>query len=353
MAIKKVALEIHPSKTCNRFCKFCGFDSKMDEEIFLSPEMVEILGQEIRQVPLEFWANISGGGEPFLHPNLPEIIHYLAECSNIGHIDLVTSGQLPSDETEIAMRNEILNSATMRRLSFCLSLNEYNLTAPERVEKTLEALLKSHHRGPAIFILLRFSREKAVSTWNLFSDVIGKVGDSLEGIGEFERFFLDYTNHYLQKSVNTNLFIKQHYSRGYHRFIQRHSLLFGAVLDFVSKPCGSKYVVTSPQGLVKVGRAKRFRETCMSPLRSPALKPPGIVWTDILLGYDGYYYPSPRCYYNPAMRLGRIGENHLSEIIERKDLLLKAAPENVLATPNMRDEKCPLCQRRKIELFGL
>jgi hypothetical protein len=353
MAILKVALEIHPAKTCNRFCGFCGFDSKMGKEMFLSTETAKILSREIRQVPLEFWLNISGGGEPFLHPDLPGIVRSFAECTNIGHIDLVTSGQLPSDNAEIAMRNAILRSSLMKKLSFCLSFNEYNSTGRERVENTLKALLVSRSIGPAIFILLRFSREKAVTTWNIFADILYKIEKKLKEVGEFDSFALDYTNHYLKRSVNTGLFLKVHYDLGYHRFIQRHSLLFGAVLHFSSETRGDKYVVISPQGLVKVGRAKKSRETCMGQLRAPAKNPPDYNWIELLLGYDGYYYPSVRCYYNPVMRLGRIGEDHLSDIIRKKMLLLEAAPDNFLNTTDLREEKCPLCQRKKIELFGL
>lgn len=353
MAILKVALEIHPSKTCNRFCGFCGFDSKMGNEMFLSTETVKLLSREIKQVPLEFWLNISGGGEPFLHPNLPEIVRNVSSCSNISHIDLVTSGQLPSDHAEISMRKAILCSSAMKKLSFCLSLNKYNPTGRERVENTLEALLASRSIGPAIFILLRFSREKAATTWNLFADILHKIEERLKEVGEFDSYALDFTNAYLKRSVNTALFTRFDYSRGYHMFIQRHSLLFGAALHFTSEARGDKYVVTSPQGLVKTGRAKKSKETCMGQLQAPAKNPPTYNWVELLLGYDGYYYPSVRCYYNPAMRLGHIGEDHLSEIIRKKRLLLEAAPDHFLATTSLRDEKCPLCQRKKIELFGL
>ena len=353
MAILKVALEIHPSKTCNRFCGFCGFDSKMGPEMFLPTETVKTLSREIKQVPLKFWLNISGGGEPFLHSDLPGIVRSFAKCTNIGHIDLVTSGQLPSDHAEIAMRKAILHSSAMRKLSFCLSLNEYNPTGRERIENTLEALLASRSIGPAIFILLRFSREKAVTTWNLFADILYKLEEKLKEIGEFESYALDNTNHYLKRSVGSDLFTRFDYSRGYHQFIQRHSLLFGAALHFTSETRGDKYVVTSPQGLVKTGRAKKSKETCMGQLQAPAKNPPSYNWVELLLGYDGYYYPSVRCYYNPAMRLGRIGEDHLSEIIRKKRLLLEAAPDHFLATTNLWEEKCPLCQRKKIELFGL
>jgi hypothetical protein len=353
MAMLKVALEIHPSKTCNRFCGFCGFDSKMGNEMFLSTETIKTLSREIRRVPLELWLNISGGGEPFLHPELPKIVRSLSPCSNIGHIDLVTSGQRPSDYAEIAMRKAILRSSAMEKLSFCLSLNEYNPTGRERVENTLEALLASRAIGPAIFILLRFSREKAVTTWNLFADILYKIEERLKEVGEFDSYALDYTNHYLKRSANTDLFTRFDYSRGYHQFIQRHALLFGAALHFTSDTRGTKYVVTSPQGLVKMGRAKKSRETCMGQLQAPAKNPPSYNWVELLLGYDGYYYPSVRCYYNPAMRLGRIGKDHLSDIIRKKMLLLEAAPDNFLNTTNLREKKCPLCQRKKIELFGL
>lgn len=353
MAILKVALEIHPSKTCNRFCGFCGFDSKMGDEMFLPLGAVEKLSREIKQVPLEFWLNISGGGEPFLHQDLPGIVRNVSSCSNIGHIDLVTSGQLLSDHAEISMRKAILLSSAMEKLSFCLSLNKYNPTGRERIENTLEALLTSRSIGPAIFILLRFSREKAVTTWNLFADILYKLEERLKEVGEFDSYALDNTNHYLKRSVGSDLFTKIHYSRGYHQFIQRHSLLFGAALHFASEGLGDKYVVTSPQGLVKMGRAKKSRETCMGQLQAPAKNPPSYNWVELLLGYDGYYYPSVRCYYNPAMRLGRIGDDHLSEIIRKKMLLLEAAPDHFLATASLRDEKCPLCQRKKIELFGL
>lgn len=353
MAILKVALEIHPSKTCNRFCGFCGFDSKMGDEMFLPAETVKILSREIKQVPLEFWINISGGGEPFLHQDLPGIVRNVSSCSNIGHIDLVTSGQLPSDHAEIAMRKAILRNSVMSKLSFCLSLNEYNPTGRERIENTLEALLASRSIGPAIFILLRFSREKAVTTWNLFADILHKIEESLKEVGEFDSYALDYTNAYLKRSTNTGLFTRFDYSRGYHQFVQRHSLLFGAALHFTSETRGNKYVVTSPQGLVKTGRAKKSKEACIGQLQAPAKNPPFYNWIELLLGYDGYYYPSVRCYYNPAMRLGQIGVDHLSEIIRKKNLLLQAAPDNVLATTNLQDEKCALCQRMKIELFGL
>jgi organic radical activating enzyme len=353
MAITRVSLEIHPSKTCNRHCGFCGFDSKMGEEMFLSGQMAETLSAEIREVPLEFWFNISGGGEPFMNPELPGIIRHLSRCENAGNIDLITSGQLSTDYAEIARRKAILLSPAMKKLSFCLSLNEYNPTGEERFGNTLEALLFSKRISRAISILLRFSQEKTFTTWNLFAKIAAEVEEKLEEFGRFDIFSLNYNQQYLKRAVRADHFTKLDYSRRYAGFIQRHALLFGAVIRFASDTRGDKIIVTNPMSLIKMGRAKNLKETCLYPFAVPAEKPPGINWVEILLGYDGYYYPSVNCYYNPVMRLGRVGEDHLSEIVRKKMRLLEVAPDNILATTNVRDGKCELCQRKKIELFGL
>ena len=93
---------VHVVEHCNLHCKGCGHFSPLAEEEYLDIEeyrkdcrrLSELFGGEAEKIDLI-------GGEPLLHPELPEIMRITREAFPVGKISILTNGVLfPSMEEE-------------------------------------------------------------------------------------------------------------------------------------------------------------------------------------------------------------------------------------------------------------
>lgn len=84
-----LSLEIHPCDCCDLRCRFCAFENKGRGEM-LSSEIFKSLVKEIITEKQTKSVVFSGGGEPALHPYLPQAINQFAN-NNI-EVGILTNG---------------------------------------------------------------------------------------------------------------------------------------------------------------------------------------------------------------------------------------------------------------------
>jgi|GEM_PF-2504806 len=373
---KSVCLNIFSEKSCNRGCKHCGFNSTMKgPRQSLSVCDVQRLVDEIKKIDKDFFINITGGGENLLNNDLPRIVELLLNVDNIIHVDLTTSGTLDADQDEVDRLEEILAMDQKQKLSVRLSFNEYNPTGIDRFVSSLVRLIKSPN-VKTIKVATRFSLEKAISTYEKFLDCLNETIEILADDTEISEGLLHPGYDYYQRVVNSDFFLRHAWTKHLHIFVIIQTLLMEIPYYLTSSKYLTKEIIVEPIFLHSVGRARYLEESPIMTMqlrqeRQPKMEMPGLV-----VGYDGYYYPSYMCFYRdhlgiesicdakgcqlmPAtathselMRLGRIGMCSLEDAIEMKTLLRKHAPENLINAPSLTRDKCQICLEQKLLLFG-
>lgn len=86
-----VSVEVHPTLSCNANCSFCFYSSEFGAGKYLLNERLQSLADELVQLGVKS-VTISGGGEPLIHPGLPEFIFRLTRGGL--EVGLITNGQL-------------------------------------------------------------------------------------------------------------------------------------------------------------------------------------------------------------------------------------------------------------------
>jgi organic radical activating enzyme len=371
-----ICLDLFPEKSCNRGCKHCGFDSSMnDPRQSLSVCDVHQLVDEIKKMNNTFLINITGGGEPMLNNSLPQIVELLLDADNIAHIDLTTSGQLANDQREMRHLDEILAMDRSKKLSVRLSFNEYNPTGTERFTNSLMRLIKSPC-VKRIKVAIRFSLERIISTHEKFLDCLFKATEMLCDEIEIYEGLLHPDYDYHRRVVDSDFFSRYGWNEYIHAFAIAQTFLMEIPYYLTSLRYSPKEIIVEPMFLHLVGRARYLKESPMMTMRLMQKKQPEKETPRLVVGYDGYFYPSYMCFYRDCfgaepicdtngcqplhtaathselMRLGRVGTRSLEDVIKMKALLRKHAPENFISVPNLIRHECQICLEQKLLLFG-
>lgn len=373
----KICLDVFPEKSCNRGCKHCGFNSTMNgPRQSLSVCDVRQSVDEIKKMDKVFVINITGAGEPLLNESLPQIVDLFLNVDNITHVDLTTSGPLESDQDEIDRLSEILAMNQSQKLSVRLSFNEYNPTGLERFISSLVRLIKSPH-VKKIKVATRFSLERIISTHEKFLSCLNKVVKILGDGTEIIEGLLHPGCDYYQRVANSDFFVRHAWDDYIHSFVTAQTFLMEIPYYLTSSRYLPKEIILEPMFLHPVGRARHLKESPIPTMRLMQKNQPKKEIPRIVVGYDGYYYPSYMCFYrdhlgaesicgangcrsmsattthSELMRLGRIGTCSLEDAIKMKALLRKHAPEDFISVPSLVRHECQICLEQKLKLFSI
>lgn len=90
-----ISIEIHPTNRCQLQCSFCKFSGMRFDEYLPTPAFERLITSLTKMTPRLRSVVFSGGGEPSLHPYLPEAIHRLTEAGV--EVGVITNGVYMSE----------------------------------------------------------------------------------------------------------------------------------------------------------------------------------------------------------------------------------------------------------------
>lgn len=134
---------------CNSVCRTCFYWDNLNKNQDLTFEEIETLSRTAPRFS-KLWLS---GGEPFLRPELAEIITLFARNNGVEHVNLPTNGLLPQKTDEIIGRVLRDNPDVTIDLNFSLDglANTHDTIrgVPRNFERTLEtaALMEAKYKG--------------------------------------------------------------------------------------------------------------------------------------------------------------------------------------------------------------
>jgi hypothetical protein len=185
-------------------------------------------------------------------------------------------------------------------------------------------------------------------------NTLDAVEEAFRGAASIEPFLVHPSDDYFLRSINARWYKSYQWDEDTDWFLHFHTYLMQVIYRFESCDYGDKSIVISPLGTqTQFGRARKLNENPVYRKMLPARTPPYFEWISVLLGYDGYYYPSAACDYNPVMRMGHADELSLGDAIDMCQKLKRSAPEHVYPGTSLSIKRCALCRTKKVELFGI
>lgn len=138
-----VRIVLEPTNLCNHNCFFCCYTSfRGDNNVFLSREKLFELAEDFKRLGVKS-VSIVGGGEPMIHPDIYDLIHWLYENNIL--ISITTNGSAFKD-SEI---DTLVRASTYIRVSLnAASTKTHNIiNAPkndqfERIVSNIDKLRK-------------------------------------------------------------------------------------------------------------------------------------------------------------------------------------------------------------------
>ncbi|MCH5161956.1 MAG: radical SAM protein [Clostridiales bacterium] len=164
-------MDLDVTTYCNLRCRRCGkctpyFENKRH---ISAAEIEQNLSLLTKYVDKIYYASIIGG-EPFLNPELPEIIEIAAKCDKIERLELTTNGTVvPSDELLRAIKESglavhisrypgIAENLTANRIKLEERLKEYGIFYEHQFQENWldfgEIEKRGHKRGTLVNMLL-------------------------------------------------------------------------------------------------------------------------------------------------------------------------------------------------------
>lgn len=141
-------LTIEIGQRCLNSCRFCSSSASPTASVFLAPDLIISVLREAVDLGLESVA--ISGGEPILHPELPEIIQKTTELGLSIH--LYTSGIYEHDHSADAFTDwgslaESLSSVTFNVQSYCPEIHNFLTQQPLSHEMATKSLLAALESG--------------------------------------------------------------------------------------------------------------------------------------------------------------------------------------------------------------
>lgn len=140
------ALFLFVTSRCNSLCRTCFYFDKLNSRDDLTFDQIRIISETAP--PFEkLWLS---GGEPFLRPELAEIVALFARNNGIGNVNLPTNGLLPDKIFPIVDRMLSLAPNTSIDLNFSLdglaATHDAIRGVPRNFERTLATIAEADKR---------------------------------------------------------------------------------------------------------------------------------------------------------------------------------------------------------------
>jgi organic radical activating enzyme len=140
---KESFISFDATTRCDRGCSHCSYEST-PEGIDFTVEKTQKVVRLIEESGFPTVINITGGGEPLLNKDLPEIVNLISASPFVSRISLVTSGfRTPKERKNL---KDALKNAKDGKLKVVLSFHLFSGEHKKRMTDTIRFLLKPKNR---------------------------------------------------------------------------------------------------------------------------------------------------------------------------------------------------------------
>lgn len=338
---RHIGITLYSTSQCDTGCSHCIDNSDCKNPVHFTKELAETIVKEARRERWMLSALLTGGGEPLMTPELIGIADAFGNYERSHTFGIITSGFTDNEPHRKQQFETLLKRPYAKKMSIDQSFSLYHSSFPERLANTARLMMnlrkKSHFRIRACMSLDNFRQTQ----WKI-EEVVKNLAKEIEATGfslplgwhEADRRLF----HYFESKLIGD---KTAYKLGVEAFLtpQWHA---------IKTKDGGIIMIVQPISLTHEGRGSSIEQSPYGYCTCDALR---TFWEDtyLIVGPDGSVYPECSCFPTEHMRLGKIGEDSLVELIRRKDIFAERITQAILADNRMckwgTSEVCTLCKQ--------
>jgi MoaA/NifB/PqqE/SkfB family radical SAM enzyme len=330
-------LTVSATTRCDRGCSHCSFEST-PTGIDFTLEQAKRVADLIIDSGAQTIVNITGGGEPLLNQDLPEIVRLISQPLNVIALILITSGFRTREERKIL--KHVIKSVENKRLRIAVSFHQFSKDHIKRITDSIRFLLQQRNRYVKSFdIKTTVALERKENTLGILNGIFNKF--------DIYPFIIEPEG---TKRFKMDRFEKIAWSEDYAEY------LFG-LAHFMDcwfwQEDSRKWILVTTQPLEAMGRAKNLpsQQRYFEPYCPAMIRPKKI---SLKIDVNGGIYPSSCCHPKayPNLAVATLEDNWPTVLTKRnqfsdKILRLLLADKRMYDHPN---HICSLCSRIKKEL---
>ena len=340
---KRLFVTFDATTLCNRGCSHCMSEAGTKNFRHFTLNQLSKLIKEIKRLNYEeVGFCITGGGEPFLNPQLVDLIDFSFNRlgSRLTDVNIVTSGFLPDETLERSQVVKLFQRPYIRKLTLAFSFNLFNPKFPARLANSLAFVINSEKilRGLVIKLCLglRNFRDSYIALADVFQEV------QIQTASEISPFFVPPYWQSLPERFSSTIWSRERF-----REMNNRVFVWPCVYVVDNHTNWLKTIEIRPLSLTTVGRAKNLKDLPFWKYDfCPAIFWPSDKSTDkLFLGAGGTYFPTC-CSDKEGIRLGKLSITPIPEVLRRKKLFSSKMLRLLLAdkreyTP---EEMCDICK---------
>lgn len=344
---QRACITIHTTTRCNRGCNHCASNSNMRNGIDFDCIKTEKLLKSLEKIHLKTNFCLTGGGEPLLNENLPEIIKMISASLITKRITIVTSGFL-NDNKEKNRLQEIIANDKEQKIGICTSFHSHSENYLQRFQNTLKFLIESERKYLDIKVTIgRHDRY---------------LHDELEGVLEKFDFFPLLVDYKDQMHRRMEYFLCKIYDDDYFDFLEDSAYLLycwyanlkreGILHNWYTNAERVKIILATTQLMQPKGRAIKLPDHAF-----PYARPDCPIYfydghgIDLRVNPNGDIYLFASCSH-PSMIIGSV-DDEIRRLLRQRKIFKKEALKLLLSDKRMYEKKnslCSLCPKIKAEL---
>lgn len=329
---QRAEITIHTTTRCNRGCSHCSFDSNMRNGTDFDCEKTEKLLKSLESIHLKTNFCLTGGGEPLMNEQLPDITKMISASPITKTVSIVTSGF--QDTAEKERLENIIKNDRKGRLGICLSFHSHNRDYIQRFRNTLEFLIGTE----LIYIDIKITIGR--------HDVY--LHDEMEELLEkfdYLPFLIDYRDMMRRRM---QFFERKIYDGAYHDFLLDSAYLLYCWYANIKR---KKLILVTTQLMQPRGRAKKLPSHAF-----PYARPDCPIYfydgreIDFCVDPNGDIHMYTSCN-QPSMIIGTV-DDKIQTLLRQRKMFKKDALRYLLFDKRMYEKKnslCSLCPKIKAE----
>jgi hypothetical protein len=309
--------------------------------VHFNKDLAKSIVSEMRNKRWKLSVLLTGGGEPLLCPNLVDICDVFGRYERLNNLSLITSG-FTNDEPERKQQLEtLLKRFYGKRMLIDQSFNMYHDSFPERLSNMIQTMLKARSSSylgiRACMSLNNFSQtQKAIL--KVLSDLAKDIGSinfpiPLGWQAEDRKFFHIFENQSTSDVVAARIAIETYLTPAWHA---------------IKTERGGLVVLVQPISFEQTGHGENIEQKPYAKSVCNAITD-GFSDTYLIVTPDGSVYPDCSCHPHFQMKLGKIGETSLQELVLRKDIFSQRIARAILSDSRMcqwgTKEVCTICRQ--------
>lgn len=338
---RHIGITLFPTSQCDTGCSHCIDNSDCKNPTHFTKELAETIVKETRKERWMLSALLTGGGEPLMTPELIGIADAFGNYERLFTFGIITSGFTNNETHRKEQFETLLKRHYAKRMMIDQSFSLYHKSFPERLANTMRLIMsirkKSHFRIRACMSLDNF-----IETQKEIDDVVKNLTKEIEAtsyalpLGWQEsdrRLFHYFESKLIGDSTAYKLHVEAFLTPQWH---------------VIKTKDGGIIMNAQPISLTSEGRGSSVKQSSYGYCVCDALR--GYRQdTYLIVGPDGSVYPECSCFPFEHMRLGKIGEDSLVELVHRKDVFTERIMKAILADNRMckwgTEELCMLCKK--------